>query len=181
MAWPMADRRGSHTLSAKGVACKIGLPTSDLPVCEVALIFTRIMAGRIVRNRCVILLGKSGAGKSFVANHLVGHDPLSPDEPPFVDEAREVKHETVEFMWENDLYQVMVVDTPGLFIPDGIDLIYDRIVQYVRETKLRIDLIFFVLKKGRFTREETAMFSFIMAKFRAVSTSRRYPNDVMVM
>ena len=124
------------------------------------------MAGRIVWNRCVVLLGKSGAGKSIVANHLVGHNSLSPDEPLFADEAREVKHETVEFMWENDLYQLMVVDTPGLFFPHGINLIYDRIVQYVRELELRIDLILFVLKKGRFTREEKDMFSFIMAKFR---------------
>ena len=116
-----------------------------------------------MRNRCVVLLGKSGAGKSIVANHLVGHDPLSLDEPPFADEAREVKHETVEFMWENDLYRVTVVDTPGLFFPR---LIYDRIVQYVREIKLRIDLILFVLKKGRFTQEEKAMFSLIMEKFR---------------
>ena len=97
------------------------------------------MAGRIVRNRCAVLLGKSGAGKSIVANHLVGHDPLSPDEPPFADETlasviREVKHKTVEFMWENDLYRVTVVDTPGLFFPYGTDLIFDRIVQYIRET-----------------------------------------------
>ena len=114
------------------------------------------------RCRCVVLLGKSGAGKSVVANHLVGHDPLSPDEPPFADET-EVKHEVVEFMWENDLYRVTVVDTPGLCFPDGID---DRIVQYIRETKLRIDLILFVLKKGRFTPDVTAMFSLTMAKFR---------------
>ena len=80
------------------------------------------MASRIARKRCVLLLGKGGAGKSTVANHLVGHDPLSPDKPPFRVQnkvlgsmTKEIKHETVEFMWENDLYRVTVIDTPGLF------------------------------------------------------------------
>ena len=131
------------------------------------------MAGRIVRKRCVLLLGKSGAGKSTMANHLVGHDPLSPDEPPFkvlnkvlASVTLEFQHETVEFMWENDLYRVTVVDTPGLFFPHGIDLTFDGIVQYIRETEMRINLILFVFKKGRFAQEEKAMFSLIMAKFR---------------
>ena len=133
------------------------------------------MAGRIVRERCVLLLGKSRAGKSTVANHLVGHDPLSPDEPPFgvrkqvlASVTREVQHETVEFMWDNDLYRVTVVDTIGLFDTaiEGNDIIFDRIVQYISENKLRIDLILFVRKKCRFTEEEKDIFSFVMAKFR---------------
>ena len=132
------------------------------------------MAGRIVQKRCVLLLGKSGAGKSTVANHLVGYDPLSPNKPPFrVSEAvlarvtLEVQHETVEFMWENDLYRVTVVDTAGFFGNLMYEEnIFDRFVQYIRESKLRIDLILFVMKKGRFTREENDGFPFIRAKFR---------------
>ena len=116
----------------------------------------------------------SGAGKSTVANHLVGHDPLSPDEPPFrVSERvfesvrREVQHKTGEFMWENDLYRVTVVNTAGFFdFRIGHDHIFDEFVQYIRENNLRIHLILFVLKKTRFTREENDMFSFFMAKFR---------------
>ena len=85
------------------------------------------MASRIARNRCVVLLGNSGAGKSTVANHLVGHDPLSSDKPPFrvhdevlASVTKEVEHnKTLE---ENDLYRLTVVDTPGLYFPDGIDL-----------------------------------------------------------
>ena len=137
------------------------------------------MAGRVVRERCVLLLGKSGAGKSTVANHLVGHDPMSPDEPPFrvctqvlQSVTREVKHEIVEFMWENDLYRVTVVDTVGLFDTRyfGSDL-FDKTVQYIRRTKLRINLILFVMKNGRVTAEEREVFSFIMAKLRSASAS----------
>ena len=133
------------------------------------------MAGRtIVRRRCVVLLGKGGDSKSTVANHLVGHDPLSPDEPPFYVSnkvletlSREIQHETVEFMWENDLYRVTVVDTAGFFdLRIGQDRFFDKFVQYIRENKLRIDLIIFVFKKGRYTEEEKHMFPFFIAKFR---------------
>ena len=128
-----------------------------------------------MRERCVLLLGKCGAGKSTVANHLVGHDPLSPDEPPFrvsdkvlASVTLEIQHKTVEFMWENDLYQVTVVDTAGVYdtLRDGNDDIFDKFVQYFRENKLRIDLIIFVFKNGRFTLMEKDMFTFLLAKFR---------------
>lgn len=144
------------------------------------------MAGRVVRERCVLLLGMSGAGKSTVANHLVGHDPLSPDKPPFgvhdgtlVSVTREFRHEIVEFMWENDLYRVTVVDTVGTSNKVGTSTSgygnYDGIVQYIRRTidnipypdgrtKLRIDLVLFVMKKGRITSEERKIFFFIMAR-----------------
>ena len=103
------------------------------------------MAGRtIVRQRCVVLLGKREAGKSTVANHLVGHDPLSPDEPPFevLDPTHvlvswiEVRQKTVEFMWENDLYRVTVIETVGFF-----DIQIDRqdyILTYSCSTLLEI-------------------------------------------
>ena len=131
------------------------------------------MAGRVVREGCVLLLGKSGAGKSSVANHLLRHDPLSPDAPPFFvncevfqSGTREVTHKTVEFMWENDLYRVTVVDTPGLF--DTCNPVFDRIVvPYIRENNLRIDLILFVTRKGCLTVEERKIFSLIMAKLRS--------------
>ena len=139
------------------------------------------MAGRVVRERCVLLLGKNGAGKSTVANHLVGHDPMSPDEPPFRVSnivfqiaTREVHHETVELMWENDLYRVTVVDTPGLFetsVYGSRSDLFDKTVQYIRRTKLRIDLILFVIRKGRFTLEERGVFSFIMARLHSASAA----------
>ena len=142
------------------------------------------MAGRVVRERCVLLLGKSGAGTSTVANHLVGHDPLSPNIPPFgfgtdtvlASVTREFQHETVEFMWENVLYRLTVVKHIGLFdtqTPNNVlsiktilgidDIDFDGVVQYIRENRLRIDLILFVLKKGRLSTEEEEVFSFIRA------------------
>ena len=126
------------------------------------------MAGRIVRNRCVLLLGRSGAGKSTVANHLVGHDPLSPDKPPFGvsnvlgSATREVTHKTVEFMWENDLYRVTVVDTLGVFDTEfgdrPNDIIFEKIEEYIEETKLRIDLILCLQEESLYCRGKGSVF-----------------------
>ena len=122
------------------------------------------MAGRIVRKRCVLLFGKTGAGKSTIANHLVGHDPMSPDDPPFkvsvnpfVSGWLEVQHQAVEFLWENNLYRVTVVDIPGLF-NTGVDndTIDDIIENYMdkHDVNPKKMLILLVVKKGVFTHEK---------------------------
>ena len=123
---------------------------------------------------------------STVANHLVGHDPLSPDKPPFrvPNEVlarimpKEIKHETVEFMWENDLYRVTVVDTHGSFDTTAKET-FEECDAYIEETKLRIDLILFVIRKGRFTAAERELFSFIMAKFPKNRGIPGYPQDIL--
>ena len=113
----------------------------------------------------------SGAGKSTVANHLVGHDPLSPDEPPFRVSERVFESVRREVQptkqWSScGKTTSTVVNTAGFFdFRIGHDHIFDEFVQYIRENNLRIHLILFVLKKTRFTREENDMFSFFMAKF----------------
>ena len=114
---------------------------------------------------------------STVANHLVGHDPLSPDEPPFGvsltcwdSRTTEVKHETVEFMWENNLYQVTIVDTPGLFdtVPVSHHYFFNEIEKYIKQHVMRIDLILFVCRKTLFSMEALssfhALFLFIRKK-----------------
>ena len=125
-----------------------------------------------MRKRCVVLLGRAGAGKTTVASCLVRHDLLSPNEVPFGPATRGVRHETVEFMWENDLYRVTVVDTA--VISDGQDI--DRFVQCIRENKLRVDLILFVVRKGRLTRDEMMVFSY-MRKRRPLAILG-FPKDI---
>ena len=127
-----------------------------------------------VRERCVVVLGKSGAGKSTVANMLVGYDPMSPESPQFsvskkvfASVTREVKDAKYEFWRNNTKYALTVIDTVGLFDTEaaGNDDILEKIEEYFRNHIIGVNLILFVLKKGRFTQEESKVFSFIRSKF----------------
>ena len=82
-------------------------------------------------------------------------------------------------MWENDLYRVTVVDTVGFLDPviHEQNLVFDKLAEYTRENKLRIDLILFVFKKNRLTAEERDMFPFLMAKFREKHVEG-FPKDI---
>ena len=132
------------------------------------------MSGRIIRKRCVVLMGKSGAGKSTVANMLVGYDPMSSFDPPFgvsqqvlQSVTREVKHEVYEFTKENITYSITVIDTVGLFDTEieGQDPIFDKIETYFKDYIDGINVVLFVFKKGRLTAEEQQVFSFIRERF----------------
>ena len=118
--------------------------------------------------RCVVLIGKSGAGKSTIANQLVKHEP--PIKLPFEDASgpvtatHEVKQEIVEFQGENDLYRLMVIDTVG-FLPtkEDIDYAFDKIKEYIITNIEKINLFLFVIKKGCFTVEDQEMFTSIFS------------------
>ena len=112
-------------------------------------------------------MGKSGAGKSTVANQMVGHDPMSRHKPPFgvsqqvlQSVTREVKHEVVKFMEGNIMYEMTVIDTVGLFDTEikGQDPIFDKIEAYLKDYVNGINVILFVFKKGRLTAEERRFF-----------------------
>lgn len=131
------------------------------------------VAGQIVRKRCVVLMGKSGAGKSTIANMLVGHDPMESDPPFGVSQqvlqsvTRDVKHEVYTFTQGNILYEITVIDTVGLFDTriEGQDPIFDKIEEYFKDRIEGINVILFVFKKGRLTAEEQEVFSFIRGRF----------------
>ena len=135
---------------------------------------------RNTQKRCVVLIGKSGAGKSTVANHLVGHDPLSTRKPPFAVSTK--VFESVTYKVEDSIvnvdrdgitYEITVIDTVGLFdthIEDN-DEIFDKIERYFNNGDIKeINLILFVFKKGRFTKEEQDVFSFVRERFKAAIT-----------
>lgn len=105
-------------------------------------------------SRCVVLIGKSGAGKSTIANQLVQHEP--PIKLPAMHE--------VEFQWENDHYRLLVIDTVG-FLPtkEAIDYAFDKIEEYIITNIEKINLFLFVIKKGCFTVEDQEMFTSIFS------------------
>ena len=122
------------------------------------------------RIRHVVLLGKSQAGKSTIANQLVRLDPLSPIKLPFEDASgpvtatHEVKQEIVEFQWENNSYRLIVIDTVGFLpIKEAIDYAFDKIEEYIITNIERINLFLFVIKKGCFTAEDQEMFTSVFS------------------
>jgi len=126
-----------------------------------------------VEERRVVVLGKSGGGKSTVANMLLGYDPLA-ESPPFevsnkvlASVTRDVTEEMGEFRRGRILYRLKLIDTVGLFDTDAEDNdeIFEKIEEYLKDHADGINIFLFVFKKGRFTQEEKEVFSFVRSKF----------------
>lgn len=130
------------------------------------------MAGQIIKERCVVMLGKSGAGKSTVANQLFGYDPRSSNTttPPFKVSSevlqsvtREVNHVKFRLQQDMEIYEITVIDTIGLFDTglEGQDIIFDKIEEYFDKYIRGVNIILFVFKQGRMTAEEKEVFTFL--------------------
>ena len=127
----------------------------------------------ILKERCVVVLGKSGAGKSTVANQLADYDPTSPEDPPFKvskqilqSVTRNVTHADRLFTRGNIQYKVTVIDTVGLFDTKalGHDVLFDKIEKYFKNHIKGVNVILFVFRQGRMTEEERKVFSFIESR-----------------
>ena len=132
-----------------------------------------VMSTKIFEERCVVLLGKSGAGKSTVANQLAEHDPMSSKDPPFKvstqvlqSVTRDVSHTDRIFTREDVQYKVTVIDTVGLFDTKalGHDDLFDKIEEYFNNHIKGVNIILFVFRQGRMTEEEIKVFSFVESR-----------------
>ena len=103
--------RGHHQLTVRVNNTEIGTFQVFVQDIHIQLVH---MSAPVVR-RCVVLFGKSEAGKSTIANHLVGHNPLSSSDPPFR-VSRKATHKVVRLMQGNISYEIAVVDTVDYLI-----------------------------------------------------------------
>jgi GTPase Era involved in 16S rRNA processing len=124
----------------------------------------------ITEYRNVVVVGKSGSGKSTVANRIVGSDVFKVADS--LDAAtRRQTHTQVGMHFGNVEYRMKVVDTVGLFDTGegnrGNQAIMDEFKRYFTEKFPEgINLVLFIFKKGRFTPEERDTFDFIIREFR---------------
>lgn len=127
------------------------------------------MASSVIRRmRCnIVVLGKTGAGKSTVANSIVGQQ-LFEVGTSVRSVTRGIRNGEAKFTEDDVEYNIKLIDTVGLFDTGGktneqaIDEIKKHFQNRVPEG---VNLILFVYREGRFTREEKDTFDFIIKKF----------------
>lgn len=120
-----------------------------------------------VFERSVVVVGKCGAGKSSVANKLLGENTFKV--AASLDGVTEViSHGVTTFSHNGKKYRLKVVDTVGLFDQryQNKDTVAN-IQQYFRETfPDGISLVLVVFSKSRFTEEEQKCLETIVKIFR---------------
>ena len=126
-----------------------------------------------VSDRFVLVVGKSGAGKSTVANKIL--DP--PEGPPSFNVSNDVlpsdtaKTELAAALLGTDSagkYLVRVIDTQGFFDTRNVsnEKVISGIKQYlIDEIPSGLNLILFVFKHGRWTDEEQKMYDYVTKNF----------------
>ena len=120
-----------------------------------------------VHQRHVVTIGKTGSGKSSVANRILGRDCFEV-RSSVSSATKHVEHNTTDFTKDGVKYYVNVYDTVGLF--DTSKLSNQKIMKEVKEyandhAKNGINLVLFIFKKGRCTPEEKKAFDFIVQRF----------------
>ena len=129
---------------------------------------TPVAGPTIIQRKCnIVVLGKTGAGKSTVANSIAGTK-LFGVRSSVKSVTRNVHDGMVKFVIEDTEYNIKLIDTVGLFDTGAIS--NNTIIQQLKEhfqnrVSDGVDLILFVFKEGRFTKEERATFDFIIKKF----------------
>ena len=123
----------------------------------------------MTRHRNVVVIGKSGAGKSTVANKLIGEEGFKVA-GSLSGVTKYISHNEVTFDHGGQLYHMTVVDTVGLFDrslqnEDTIAGI-KRYLRCIFPAGHGISLVLFVFSKGRFTAEEQACLELIISIFR---------------
>ena len=123
------------------------------------------MATKLSSRRNVVVVGKTGSGKSSVANYLI-----SPDGSEFKVSAsfksvtQKVSHADTVLEYGRNTYSVTVFDTVGLFDTGMLSnkKIMDEVQEYAhKHAPDGVNLVLFVMKKGRFSPEEKEAFEYI--------------------
>lgn len=123
------------------------------------------MATRRSSRRNVVVVGKTGSGKSTVANYILstGDDEFEVS-ASFKSVTQRVSHADTVLTYDSGIYSVTVLDTVGLFDTGMLSnkKIMDEVQDYAhKHAPDGVNLVLFVMKKGRYSPEEKQAFDYI--------------------
>ena len=124
-------------------------------------------------TRNIVVLGKTGAGKSSVANNIMtdrGQPPAFKVSSGLASETKKADMTQMEIVHNKTRYNIKMVDTVGFFDTGGKITnkdILDSIKSFFKsKVPEGVSLVIFVFKRGRYTNEEREAFRFIIDNFR---------------
>jgi len=118
-------------------------------------------------KRKVVVVGKTGCGKSTIANTIMNSNNFEV-RSTFKSVTSEAAPSSAMLTFNEENYQVLIIDTVGLFDTTGKS--NEEIVQNIKKTVQinasdGLNLVLFVLKQGRLTQEENTTFEYVMKEF----------------
>ena len=119
--------------------------------------------------RTVVVVGKTGAGKSTVANQILGREAFKvKNVASSVTSEVEDMCSLVYDESSNTRYNFRVIDTLGVFDTSlKNDAVITKIKKFFQnEAPGGVNLVLFVFRKGRFTKEERETFDYIIKHFK---------------
>jgi len=124
------------------------------------------MEPTVIQKRNIVVLGKTGAGKSTVANKITGTNAFTVSSC-FQSVTRHATHSEVKLLSNNIEYNFKVVDTVGLFDTkvSNSTIIKDVKTYFRDKVPEGVNIVLFVFKQGRYTKEEEETFKFLIDHF----------------